>query len=723
MSWQLVSFLILGAVLLGGFAWYERSRPPAQVVALVAALAALAIAGRIAFAAFPNVKPTTDIVIFAGYALGPAAGFAVGALSALVSNFWFGQGPWTPWQMAAWGLCGILGAALALGTRNVGRLTLAAVCGLAAFGYGAILNFSLMATYGGGSLSWERFLLLEGRAIPFEVAHAGGNIVLALAAGPAMIRMLTRFRERFEWRRTEAAARVEPRPALPSGRLAAVLLVVLALGAFTSTRAQAATGGGPQAAATWLESAQNEDGGYGEGKGDKSDQAMTGWAMLGLEAGGINPQDVTSAKGKSPVEYLQGAIAEVQSPGDLARTILALEGARVEPREFGGRNLVAALLAKRRKDGSYEGWPNSTAYAVLALRSAGISNVADSLDWLREAQNEDGGWGDTLGAPSNPDATGAVLQALSPSSKAAKAGVEYLRQTQQKGGGWRLGGNGELNTQSTAWAVEGLIAAGANPAQFKRGGKSALDYLEGNQAGDGHYRYSATSDQTPVWVTGQVVVAAAKKSLPLEAPARAPQPKPAPSHASTPTPTYEPEALPSPEGGGVTPVPTPTPEIPFESTPPPATSGNGSKGANGKNGKEGSQSGVAPGTEAGGGEPPTGLPGETEGVIPEELPPGAEGIEGEATATGEPAEAESGSGGTSVLGSIVAGLVAGGILFAIGYGPYKRRQMTRGKGGGGPTGAAPPADPHPINGASPNAAPLAPPPTGAPAQAAPPPPR
>ena len=62
MSWQLVSFLIVGAVLIAGFAWYERSRPPAQVVALVAALAALATVGRIAFAAFPNVKPTTDII-------------------------------------------------------------------------------------------------------------------------------------------------------------------------------------------------------------------------------------------------------------------------------------------------------------------------------------------------------------------------------------------------------------------------------------------------------------------------------------------------------------------------------------------------------------------------------------------------------------------------------------------------------------------------------------
>ncbi len=205
MSWELASFLILGAVLVGGFAWYERSRPTSQIVALVAALAALAVAGRIAFAAIPNVVATTDIVLFAGYALGAAPGFAVGALAGLVSNFWLGQGPWTPWQMAGWGMCGIFGAALALGVRNAGRLTLATACGLAAVAYGALLNFSLMATYG-GELSLERFLALEARAIPFELAHAVGNVVLALIAGPAMVRMLTRFRQRFEWRAPAVAS-------------------------------------------------------------------------------------------------------------------------------------------------------------------------------------------------------------------------------------------------------------------------------------------------------------------------------------------------------------------------------------------------------------------------------------------------------------------------------------------------------------------------------------
>jgi energy-coupling factor transport system substrate-specific component len=720
MSWQLVSFLILAAVLLAGFGWYERSRPPAQVVALVAALAALAIAGRVAFAAFPNVKPTTDIVIFAGYALGPAAGFAVGAFSALISNFWFGQGPWTPWQMAAWGLCGILGAALALGTRKVGRLILAAVCGLAAVGYGAILNFSLMATYG-GSLSWERFWILEGRAVPFEVAHAAGNVVLALAAGPAMIRMLIRFRERFEWQRGEvgtvAPGGSSPRGAIATtGRVAAILLAVLMLGAFASTRAEAASKAGPEAAAAWLQGAQNQDGGWGEKPGADSGQEMTGWAMLGLEAAGVNPQDVT-ADGSSPVDFLQGAVAEVQSPGDLARTILALEGAGAEPREFGGRNLVAALLAKRRKDGSYEDWPNSTAYAVLALRSAGIANVADSLEWLREVQNEDGGWGDVAGAPSNADGTGAVLQVLNPSSQTAKSGVGYLRQVQQPGGGYRLGGNGALNSQSTAWAVEGLLAAGANPAEFKRGGKSALEYLEGNQAGDGHYRYSSKSDQTPVWVTGQVLVAAARKYLPLEAPPRAPKPKvpkPSPTPAPTPTPEIEPLPLPVPEAGGVTPLPTPSPEFPSEvpgvesSGGPNAHHGSGKQGKNGKGvtGGVGATPGEQPAVEIPGvGTGPGALPEDTSPIEPEN---------GEAFSTGTPSgESDSGSGsGGSVLGSIIAGLVAGGVLFAIGYGPYRRWKATHPKGEQPPSPGPPsPAGPSPTDHGAINAAPINSPPS------------
>src|SRR5436190_2052846 len=167
MSWEAGVLAIVCLMLLAGFAWYEHSRPPAQIVALVAALAAISVAGRVAFSTIPNVVPTTDITLIAGYTLGGAPGFAVGALSALVSNFWLGQGPWTPWQMAGWGLTGVAGAALAAMTRRrLGRLPLAAICALAGLAYGALLDFSLMVTYG-GEQSLDRYLAISARGVPF----------------------------------------------------------------------------------------------------------------------------------------------------------------------------------------------------------------------------------------------------------------------------------------------------------------------------------------------------------------------------------------------------------------------------------------------------------------------------------------------------------------------------------------------------------------------------
>ncbi len=502
MTWQLASFLILGAVLLGGFAWYERSRPPSQVVALVAALAAMAIAGRIAFAAFPNVKPTTDIVVFAGYALGPAPGFAVGALTGLVSNFWFGQGPWTPWQMAGWGLCGVLGSLLALGARNANRFTLAALCGFAGIAYGLLLNFSLMATYG-GDLSWQRFVTLEVRAVPFDAAHAIGNVVFALIAGPAMVRMLVRFRQRFQWRT----------PALAASLLAVLLLPAAVLP--SSAKAE-----GVDSAASWLASEQNSDGGFGASPGDPSSTSVTGWAMLGLAAAGRNPYDV-ARKGHTPIDYLRSHLDEVTSSGDLARTIVALEAAGADPRSFGHQNLVSTLLDRRAENGSFQGWPGTTAYSVVALRTAEATGGLDkTISWLAKVQNDDGGWGDTATTPSNADVTAAVMQAI-PETKAAEDGLTYLRRHQHSGGGFSTGASGgAINSQSTGWAVQAMVAVGADPTRIPVSGDTALDYLAARQGENGHYRYSESSNQTPIWVTSEAMVGAAHQSLPIAPPAR-----------------------------------------------------------------------------------------------------------------------------------------------------------------------------------------------------------
>jgi energy-coupling factor transport system substrate-specific component len=518
MRWQLAALLVLGATLVAGFAWYERSRPPSQIVALVAALAAISVAGRVAFSPIPNVVPTTDITLIAGFALGGAPGFAVGALSALVSNFWLGQGPWTPWQMAGWGMTGLLGAWLATLTgRHVGRFGLAAVCAVVGLAYGALLDFSLMVTYG-GEQSLDRFLAISARGVPFNIAHAAGNAALALVAGPAMVRMLLRYRRRFEfaWKRRGPVAAASPRGAA-AGAACLIAALVIAIGTLLPGESADAARGGPGAAVDWLRAAQNDDGGFGFARGEESSPAMTGWAVLGLEAAGVNPLEVSRGDA-TPISYLAGTVREISTTGDLERTILVLRGAELDPRRFHGHDLLSRLLARRGRDGSWGGQVNPTAFGILALKAAqATAGSSRSAAWLRANQNEDGGWGFAPGSASDPDSTGAVLQALAARGNRAgiRRAITYLRRVQRPGGGFALS-SGPVNAQSTAWAVQGLVAAGVSPASLRSGGRSALDYLAGVQAADGHYRYSSSSDQTPVWVTGQALLAANAAAFPLE---------------------------------------------------------------------------------------------------------------------------------------------------------------------------------------------------------------
>jgi energy-coupling factor transport system substrate-specific component len=491
--------LVLGV----GVAWFERSRPSSRVVALVASLTALAVASRPVLAPVPNVMGTTSVALLTGYALGGPPGFMVGALAAPISNIWLGQGPWTVWQMAGWGLAGLAGAGLAAAAgRHLGRLGLALACGAMALVYGALLDLSVMVTYG-GEQSIDRYLALSARGMPFNFAHAAGNFAIAFAAGPALVRMISRFRERLEftW---------HPAGALPI----ALAAVAVAMGSAGLPEARADAGSGR----AWLERTQNADGGFAASPGQPSSASMTTWAVLGLEAAGVNPLDVVRGR-NSPIDFLRDA--RITSATDLQRTILALEAAGISSRSFEGRDLVAQLRSKRSGDGSWDGQVNITAFGVLALRAAGQSDVAKSADWLRDAQNSNGGWGFAPGRGSDADSTGAALQALGVaggSSAALADGARYLVRSQAGDGGWTLSG-GVVNSQSTAWAVQGLVAAHGSGSAISKG----IAYLARRQEDDGHYRYSSGSDQTPVWVTAQALSAVTRKPFPLRVVPRAPK--------------------------------------------------------------------------------------------------------------------------------------------------------------------------------------------------------
>jgi energy-coupling factor transport system substrate-specific component len=572
-SWTVAAWSLLGLVLLAGFGWYERSRPPSRVVALVAALAALAVAGRLVLAPIPNVVATTDIVLITGFAVGAGPGFAVGALAALVSNIWLGQGPWTPWQMAGWGMVGIGGAGLAAITGGrLGRVGLAIACGLAGLAYGALLDLSVMVTYG-GEQSLDRYLALSARGIPFNLAHAAGNVALALAAGPALLRMISRYRTRFEfaWRPPASVGPAAPARRLRwmSPTLPIVCLLLVALGAVSFGRSSTVG---------WLRGTQNNDAGFPIEPGGPSSAAMTGWASLGLEAAGVNPLDVRRG-GSSPIRYLRSSVAHLRSTGDLERTILVLAGAGVSPRRFGGVDLVARLRERRSPNGSFGGQVNLTAFGILALRAAAAAGgLSRSGAWLGGAQNGDGGWGFQPAAPSDPDSTGAALEGLTAAGSGGGArseGVRYLREVQRRDGGFPLGGAGASNSQSTAFAVQGLLAAGVNPGGVRSGGRSPFEYLAARRASDGHYRYSASSDQTPVWVTAQALLAVQRKPFPLAA---VPRSRHRPGHSGAAT-TAQAAPGPSSEASAPSPSTAPTREGPVTSVEGQAVRGRGGAAA------------------------------------------------------------------------------------------------------------------------------------------------
>jgi energy-coupling factor transport system substrate-specific component len=147
----------------------------------------------VVFAAIPNVQPVTMIVAVAGITLGPRAGLATGAAAALASNAFLGQGPWTPWQMLGWGLVGVIAGWMPNVLRN--RVALAAFGVACGFGFDWVMDVWEWSAFGPGADA-SSFIALVSAGIWFDVAHAVGNAVIALVAGPSLIRMLDRYERR-----------------------------------------------------------------------------------------------------------------------------------------------------------------------------------------------------------------------------------------------------------------------------------------------------------------------------------------------------------------------------------------------------------------------------------------------------------------------------------------------------------------------------------------------
>jgi energy-coupling factor transport system substrate-specific component len=522
LSWPLASFTLVGLVLLVGWLTYERARPSARMAAVVATLAAVAALGRDAFVALPDVKPITAIVLVVGYTLGPLPGFTVGAVGMLASNMMLGQGSYTPWQMAAWGLVGLIGAALGrLTGRRVGRVGLAFACALSALLAKEIMNVYTWTI--GASHTPAAFLLVAGSGLPFDLTDTVASFLFGLAFAPELARVLERVRARMDihWEPAGAGG------AVPAAVLALALTGALLLpGGSARASVQAASAGRANVSReiAYLAAAQNADGGWGAAAGQPSSELYSAWAAIGLAAAGRNPQSVRR-DGHTVLDELRAQAGTLEGMGDIERTMLALRACGVSATSLAGKNLLAELLSYREREGSFSRQVNLTAFAIFALRAAGRSAndpvVRAAGAWIARQQDADGGFNfDVRGGSSDVDDTAAAVQALVDADIHGGAVVEhavaFMLRAQNLDGGFPSQPGGESNAQSTAWAVQGLTASGRNAEAIRRhGSRTPLGYLESLAAPNGSVRYSRTGTQTPVWVTAQALTALARAPLPV----------------------------------------------------------------------------------------------------------------------------------------------------------------------------------------------------------------
>ena len=196
-NYYIVSVVILIASMLTFFVSYEQKKVTARDITLTATLIALAVVSRAAFYLVPQVKPIAAVVIVSAVCLGAHKGYIVGAFSAFVSNFIFGQGMWTPFQMVALGTVGLL-AGLIFRWLKVNRYTLSIVgFVLATVVYGAIVDMSTVLSAYGNNVTLKGALSIYASGAVFSLVFGGATAVFLFLFGMPFITKIERISKKY----------------------------------------------------------------------------------------------------------------------------------------------------------------------------------------------------------------------------------------------------------------------------------------------------------------------------------------------------------------------------------------------------------------------------------------------------------------------------------------------------------------------------------------------
>lgn len=197
-KYYFISFFIGIYALIPFLMVFEDRRPQARELLILTVLTAIAVAGRAAFFMLPQFKPVAAIVIIAGVCFGPEAGFLVGAMSGFVSNFFFGQGPWTPWQMFSFGIIGFLaGLFFHKGFLKKQKLPLCIFGGVTTLLiYGGIMNLWTLLSFT-ATITVSSAVFVYSMGLPMDLVHASATVIFLYFIAKPMMEKLDRIKIKY----------------------------------------------------------------------------------------------------------------------------------------------------------------------------------------------------------------------------------------------------------------------------------------------------------------------------------------------------------------------------------------------------------------------------------------------------------------------------------------------------------------------------------------------
>lgn len=195
-KYNIISMIIALLSCIPFFVRFEKSKSGAREMIVIAVMSAFSVVGRLIFAPIPAFKPVTAITIISGVALGPEAGFIVGSMTAVVSNMFYGQGPWTPFQMFVWGFIGFLAGVIFRKIKKPNRILLSLVGT-----FGGVLFSLLMDIWTtlsiDGKFLLSRYLVNVASSLSFMVIYAVSNIVFLIILAHPFLEKLNRIKTKY----------------------------------------------------------------------------------------------------------------------------------------------------------------------------------------------------------------------------------------------------------------------------------------------------------------------------------------------------------------------------------------------------------------------------------------------------------------------------------------------------------------------------------------------